>query len=59
MKFLTKAIPIAVILLGLIHTYFAFFCHYMDVDNLWFLGACFAIIFAGLLNIVAIDRGQD
>jgi len=29
----------------------------MDVDNLWFLGAGFAIIFAGLLNFVAIDRG--
>lgn len=47
----------AIILLGLVHSYFAFFCRYMDIDTLWFLGSGFAIIFAGLLNIVAIDRG--
>ena len=57
MKFIIKIVSVAIILLGLIHTYFAFFCHYMDVDNLWFLGAGFAIIFAGLLNFVALDKG--
>jgi hypothetical protein len=57
MKFAIKIVSVAIILLGLIHTYFAFFCHYMDVDNLWFLGAGFAVIFAGLLNFVAINRG--
>lgn len=57
MKFIIKIVSFAIILIGLIHTYFAFFCHYMDIDNLWFLGAGFAIIFAGLLNLVAIDRG--
>lgn len=57
MKFTIKVVSVAIILLGLIHTYFAFFCHYMDVDNLWFLGAGFAVIIAGLLNFVAIDRG--
>ena len=29
----------------------------MNTDALWFVGAGMAIIFAGLLNLVAIDRG--
>ena len=29
----------------------------MNTDTLWFVGAGTAIIFAGLLNLVAIDRG--
>ena len=29
----------------------------MNTDTLWFVGAGMAIIFAGLLNLVAIDRG--
>jgi hypothetical protein len=29
----------------------------MNTDTLWFIGAGMAIIFAGLLNLVAIDRG--
>ena len=53
MKVIIKAFSIAIILLGLIHTYVAFFCHYMDEDNLWFLGSGFAVIFAGLLNFIA------
>lgn len=57
MRLTFKLVSVALILLGLIHTYFAFFCNYMDIDNLWFLGAGFAVIFVGLLNIVAMDRG--
>ena len=29
----------------------------MNTDTLWFVGAGMAIIFAGLLNLVVIDRG--
>ncbi len=29
----------------------------MNTDTLWFTGAGMAIIFAGFLNLVAIDRG--
>ncbi len=29
----------------------------MNTDTLWFVGAGMAIIFEGLLNLVAIDRG--
>ena len=29
----------------------------MNTDTLWFVGVGMAIIFAGLLNLVAIDRG--
>ena len=29
----------------------------MNTDTLWFVGAGMAIIFAGLLNVIAIDRG--
>lgn len=29
----------------------------MNTDTLWFIGAGMAIIFAGLLNLVAIDKG--
>ncbi len=29
----------------------------MNTDTLWFVGAGMSIIFAGLLNLVAIDRG--
>src|ERR1044071_2094449 len=46
-----------VIALGLIHTYIALFCRYMDSNALWFFGAGFAIIFAGLVNFMALDGG--
>jgi hypothetical protein len=40
----------------MVHLSFAFPLH-MNTDTLWFVGAGMAIIFAGLLNLVAIDRG--
>lgn len=40
----------------MVHISFAFHLH-MNTDALWFVGAGMAIIFAGLLNLVAIDRG--
>lgn len=40
----------------MVHIGFAFPLH-MNIDTLWFVGAGMAIIFAGLLNLVAIDKG--
>jgi hypothetical protein len=51
-----KIISYLIILLGLAHIGFAFPLH-MNTDTLWFVGAGMAIIFSGLLNLVAIDRG--
>ena len=53
---LIKILSWLIILLGLVHTGFAFPIR-MDTRTLWFTGAGMAIIFAGLLNFVAIDRG--
>jgi len=38
------------------HISFAFPLH-LNTDTLWFVGSGMAIIFTGLLNLVAIDRG--
>jgi hypothetical protein len=51
-----KIVSYIIILLGIVHISFAFPLH-MDTDTLWFVGAGMAIIFSGLLNFVAIDRG--
>lgn len=54
-----KLIQIAsllIVLLGIIHISFAFPL-YSNTDTLWFVGAGMAIVFSGLLNLVAIDRG--
>lgn len=53
---LIKIVSYIIILLGIVHISFAFPLH-MNTDTLWFVGAGMAIIFAGLLNLVAIDRG--
>lgn len=45
-----------IILLGIIHIGFAFPIQ-MNEGTLWFVGSGFAVIFAGLLNLVAVDRG--
>jgi hypothetical protein len=53
---LIKIVSGLIILLGIVHISFAFSLH-MNTDTLWFVGAGMAIIFSGLLNLVAIDRG--
>lgn len=53
---LIKIVSYVIILLGLVHISFAFPL-YQNTDTLWFVGAGMAIIFAGLLNLVALDRG--
>lgn len=57
MRTVIKIASVVTVLLGLLHTYFAIFCHYMDVENLWFLGSGIAIILVGLLNFVALSKG--
>lgn len=55
MHSLIKIVSYIIILLGIVHISFAFPLH-MNTDTLWFVGAGMAIIFAGLLNLVALDR---
>lgn len=56
MQLLIKIISSIIVLLGIVHIGFAFPLH-MNAETLWFTGAGMAIIFAGLLNFVALDRG--
>lgn len=51
---LIKIASCVIILLGMVHISFAFPLH-MNTGTLWFVGAGMAIIFAGLLNLVAIN----
>jgi hypothetical protein len=51
-----KIFSYIIILLGIAHISFAFPLH-KNTDTLWFVGAGMAIIFSGLLNLIAIDRG--
>ncbi len=53
---LIKIVSYIIILLGIVHISFAFPL-YMNTDTLWFVGAGTSIIFSGLLNLVAIDKG--
>jgi hypothetical protein len=53
---LIKIASYIIILLGIVHTSFAFPLH-MNTDTLWFVGAGMAIVFAGLLNLVSIHQG--
>jgi hypothetical protein len=43
------------VLLGLVHLAFAFPI-VLDTYTLWFIGSGMAIIFSGLLNLVAVDK---
>lgn len=55
MQLLIKIISSIIVLLGIVHIGFAFPLH-MNAETLWFTGAGMAIIFAGLLNFVALER---
>lgn len=50
-----RIVSLLIILLGSIHISFAFPLQ-ANTNTLWFVGAGMAIVFAGLLNLVAIDR---
>lgn len=51
-----KIVSYVIILLGMVHISFAFPLQ-MNTETLWFTGAGMSIIFSGLLNLVALDRG--
>lgn len=53
---LIRILSYIIILLGIVHISFAL-PFQMNTETLWFVGAGMAIIFSGLLNLVAIDRG--
>ncbi|RYZ56520.1 MAG: hypothetical protein EOP49_00015 [Sphingobacteriales bacterium] len=52
---MAKIISSLIIALGSMHVLFAFPLH-ANTETLWFVGAGLAIILAGLLNFVALDR---
>ncbi len=56
MCIIIKIASALIILLGLVHISFAFPLQ-MNTGTLWFVGAGMAIIFAGFLNLAAIDIG--
>jgi hypothetical protein len=47
---------LVIIVLGLIHIASVFFVQ-IQTSLIWFLGSGMAILFAGLLNLIAIERG--
>ena len=51
-----KISSVFIILLGIVHVSFAL-PFQLTEDTLWFVGSGFAVLFSGLLNLVAIDRG--
>ena len=55
MHSIIRTVAYIIILLGVVHISLTFPLH-MNTDTLSFVGAGMAIIFAGLLNLVAIDR---
>jgi hypothetical protein len=56
MNSVIKIVSAIIILLGIVHITFAFPIH-MNEGTLWFIGSGMCVIFAGLLNFVAIDGG--
>lgn len=56
MNVVIKTVSAVIVLLGIVHISFAFPIH-MNEGTMWFVGSGFAIIFAGLLNLIAIDSG--
>ena len=56
MNTIINIVSAVLILFGVVHISRCFSFH-INIDTLWFVGAGIAIIFAGLLNLVAIDRG--
>jgi hypothetical protein len=55
MRLIIRIVSILIILLGVIHLTYAFPLH-VNENTLWFVGAGLAIIFAGLINFVVIER---
>jgi hypothetical protein len=49
-------LSMAIILLGLVHISFAFFTRFSP-ELIWYISSGTAIVFSGLLNVIAIERG--
>ena len=58
MKQFLQIVSLLIILLGLIHIGFAL-AFEGGTGTLWFVGAGIAIVFAGLINLVALDSGTS
>ena len=56
MRVVIKIVSILIILLGVIHLRYAFPLQ-VNENMLWYVGAGMTVIFAGLINFVAIERG--
>ena len=54
MKIVKKIVPALIMLLGLIHLSFAFPLNDLEFDTLLFMGAGLAIVFAGVINLIAL-----
>ena len=54
MKIVKKIVPALIMLLGLIHLSFAFPLNNLEIDTLLFIGAGLAIVFAGVINLIAL-----
>ena len=48
-----------IILLGIIHILFVFPIEEFNTDTLWFIGTGAAIIFAGLINVIASKKAGN
>ncbi len=56
MHYLIKIVSDIIIVLGIVHISFAFPLN-INEGTLWFVGAGMAIIFGGMLNLIAIEGG--
>ena len=54
MKIVKKIIPALIMLLGLINLSFAFPLQSLEFETLIFIGAGLAIVFAGVINLIAL-----
>jgi hypothetical protein len=59
MKIVKKIIPALIMLFGLIHLSFAFPLNNLEIDTLLFIGAGLAIVFAGVINLIALMSTQS
>lgn len=53
---LISILSVAIILMGLAHIGFAFFVQ-ISTNLIWFVASGTAIVFSGLLNLIALERG--
>lgn len=59
MKNFKKIVPALIMIFGLIHISFAFPLNDLEIDTLLFIGAGLAIVFAGVINLLALTSSQS